>query len=205
MVRPILLMLLSVFAQEPPKLARPSSAENKLRDRSAYFAFVDHDYIFTIEVVKPGIPLLNFVSMTNEENRIYAKNIRLALDNRKSTARLLSVETGEFRQPMSLTSIAVHPKSSFGVRIDGDFGNVTELSGATIRLGDEDLQLAPLSRFEFESLVLKVNHLNLGSPDFIEDWQVLKLELLGSRSPAHKQSEKRGQATQSPDSTTRNP
>ena len=98
------------------------------------------------------------------------KNIRLALSNRKSAARLLSVETGEFRQPMSITSIAVHPKSSFGVRIDGDFGDVTELSGATIRLGDEDFQLAPLSHFEFESLALKVNHLNLGSPDFIEDW-----------------------------------
>ena len=188
MIRPILLVLLSVFAQEPPKLARPSSAENNPRDKSAYFAFVDHDYIFTIEVVKPGIPLLNFVSMTNEENRIYAKGIRLALANRKSTARLLSVETGEFRQPMSIPSIAVHPKSSFGVRIDGDFGNVTELSGATIRLGDEDFQLAPLSHFEFESLALKVNHLNLGSPDFFEDWHVLKLEWLGSRSPAHKRS-----------------
>jgi len=188
MIRPILLILLSVFAQAPPKLTRPSSTENKPRDRSAYFAFVDHDYIFTIEVVKPGIPLLNFVSMTNEENRIYAKDIRLSLGNRKSVARLLSVETGEFQQAMSVTSIAVHPKSSFGVRIDGDFGNEKELSGATIRLGDEDFQLAPLSNFDFESLALKVNRLNLESPDFSDDWRVLKLELLGSRSPARKRS-----------------
>jgi len=186
MIRPILLMLLSIFAQEPPKLTRPSPTESKPRDQSAYFAFVDHDYIFTIEVVKPGVPLLNFVSMTNEENRIYAKDIRLVLGNRKAVARLLSVETGEFQQPMSVTSIPVHPRSSFGLRIDGDFGDVTELSGATIRLGDEDFQLVPLSNFDFESLALKVNRLNLGSPDFSDDWRVLKLELLGSRSPAHK-------------------
>ncbi len=188
MIRPILFMFLLVFVQAPPKLTHTSSAENKPLDKSAYFAFVDHDYIFTIEVVKPGIPLLNFVSMTNEENKIYARDIRLSLGNRKSVARLLSVETGEFQQPMSVASIAVHPKSSFGVRIDGDFGKETELSGATIRLGDEDFQLAPLSNFDFESLALKVNRLNLESPDFSDDWRVLKLELLGSRSPARKRT-----------------
>jgi len=188
MIRPVLLILLSFFAQEPPRLTRPSVAENKPLDKSAYFAFVDHDYIFTVEVVKPGIPLLNFVSMTDQENRIYAKDIRLVLGNRKSAARLLSVESGEFRQPMSVVSIAVHARSSFGVRIDGDFGDATELSGATIRLGEDDFQLAPLSKFEFELLALKVNRLNLASPDFSDDWRVLKLELLGSRSPAHKRS-----------------
>jgi len=33
-----------------------------------------------------------------------------------------------------------------------------------------------------------VNRLNLASPDFSDDWRVLKLELLGSRSPARKRS-----------------
>jgi hypothetical protein len=155
-------------------------------EKSACFAFVDHDYIFTIEVVKPGGPLLNFVSMSNEEARIYAKDIRLDLGNRKTTVKLLSIETGEFRQPMSVTSIAVHAKSSFGVRLDGDFGDAKELYGATIRFGDEDLQLVPLSTFDFENLVLKVNRLNLGSPDFSDDWRVLKLETLGSRTPVRK-------------------
>jgi hypothetical protein len=159
-------------------------------EKSPYFAFVDRDYIFTIEVVKPGVPLLNFVSMKDEENRIYAKDIRLALDNRKAVAKLLSVETGEFRQPMSLASIAIHPRSSFGVRLDGDFEDAKELYGATIRLKDEDLQLVPLSSFDFESLVLKVNRLNLGSPDFSDDWRVLKMSVMGTRSPARKRADR---------------
>jgi hypothetical protein len=186
MIRPLLILLVAMFAQERPTLT--GTPDNPPRDKSAWFAFVDRDYIFTIEMVKPGVPLLNFISMSNDEARVYAKDIRLGLENRKVPVRLLSVETGEFQQPMSVTSIAIHPRSSFGIRLDGDFAGVKELSAATVRLGDEDLQLAPLSSFDFESLALKVNRLNLGSPDFTDDWRVLKLGAVGSRSPARKRT-----------------
>src|SRR5512138_1268282 len=83
-------------------------AEKQPLQKSAYYAFVDREYIFTVEIVKPGIPLLNFVSMADEESRIYAKDIRLTLENRKASPKFLSVETGEFQHPMSVVSIAVH-------------------------------------------------------------------------------------------------
>jgi hypothetical protein len=186
MIHSILLVCFFFLPQTAPKLSRSSPTEKEPLEKSAYFVFVDRDYIFTIEVVKPGVPLLNFVSMSAEEARIYAKDIRLDLGNRKATAKLLAVETGQFQQPMSLTSIAVHARSSFGVRLDGDFGDAKEIYGATIRFGAEDLQLVPLSTFDFENLVLKINRLNLGSPDFSDDWRVLKLEALGSRTPVRK-------------------
>jgi hypothetical protein len=182
----LLVLLLPFLTQVPEIIAPPPAADKQTLNKSAYFAFVDRDYVFTVEIVKPGVPLLNFVSMTEEENRVYARDIRLDLSNRKGTVKLLSVETGDFKQPMSVASIAIHPRSSFAVRLDGDFGNESELFGVTIRLGDEDLQLVPLSRYDFENLVLKVNRINLGSPDFNDDWRVLRLEVLGSRSPARK-------------------
>lgn len=178
-----LIVLLAFLFQAPAA----STGAPKI-EKSPYFAFVDRDYIFTIEMVKPGIPILNFVSMTDEERRIYAKDIRLSLANRKVVPRLLSIETGEFQKPMSLASIAVHPRSSFGVRIDGELGDAKELYGATIRFGDEELELAPMSSFDFEALVLKVNRLNLESPDFSDDWRVLKLSTIGARSPVRKRS-----------------
>ena len=92
---------------------------------------------------------------------------------------------------MSVASIAIHSRSSFGVRIDGDFGNAQQLYGATLRLGNEDLQLAPLSNFDFETLAAKVNRLNLGSPDFNDDWRVLRLEQLGTRSVVRKRDSSR--------------
>jgi hypothetical protein len=164
----------------------PAPTDKQPLEKSACFAFVDRDYIFTIEIVKPGVPLLNFVSMTDMEGRIQAKDIRLGLDNRKVAPTLISVETGQFQQPMSVTSIAVHSRSSFGVRLDGDFGDTRQLYGASIRVGDDDFRLVPLSRFDFEALVLKVNHLNLGSPDFSDDWRVLKIEPIGERTTARR-------------------
>jgi hypothetical protein len=154
-------------------------------EKSAYFAFVDHDYIFTIEFVNPGVPLLNFVSMTDADSKIFSKNIQLILENRKASVKLFSIETGDSKQPLATAILTIHPRSSFGVRITGDFGNAQEALGATIRLGDEDLKLAPLTNFDFEVLVSKVNRINLGSPDFSEDWQMLRLSKLGTRSPSH--------------------
>jgi len=179
-----LLLGFSLALQMPAK--QPATAESAPPEKSSFFAFVDHDYIFTLEVVKPGVPLLNFVSMADEDISLQAKNVRLDLGNRKAPAKLFAVETGDYKQPMVFYSIVIHPRSSFGVRLDGDFANVRDLYGVAIRLGDEDLKFAPLKSFAFEALVLKVNGINLGSPDFSEDWRVLRLEAMGSRSGGRK-------------------
>jgi hypothetical protein len=184
MILQCLLLWFSFAGQLPQQPQTP--AENQTLEKSAYFAFLDRDYIFTIEIVKPGVVLLNFVSMADQDISLRAKNVRLALENRKVTGRLFVVDTGDFKQPMVVSSLVIHPRSSFGVRIEGDFGAAKELFGVTIQLGAEDLKLVPLTNFAFEGLVLKVNNLNLGSPDFNEDRRVLRLEMLGSRSPARK-------------------
>ena len=173
--------MLAQLASQPPVAPKP---ENKPLEKSAYFAFVDRDYIFTVEGVKPGVFLLNFVSMTDQDISLLAKNVRLTLENRKEPGKLLTIETGDVKQPMSVTSLAIHPRSSFGLRLDGDFGKDKEIYGATIRLGNEDLKLEPMTSFDFDSLVTKVNAINLGSPDFREDWTVLNLHRIGDRQPA---------------------
>ncbi len=153
-------------------------------EKSAYFAFVDRDYIFTVEVVSPGIPILNFVSMTDTARSLPGKQIRVRLENRTVVAGFFLVDTGNPKEPISAPAVTMRPRSAFGVRIQGDFGDAKELYGVTIRLGDEDFKLAPLTSLVFENLVLKVNRINLGSPDFRDDWQTLKLEVLGARAPA---------------------
>jgi hypothetical protein len=182
MILPCLLLGFSLALPMPAKPAAPTAAEGAPLEKSSFFAFVDHDYIFTLEVVKPGVPLLNFVSMADQDISLQAKNVRLDLGNRRASGKLFAVETGDYKQPMVFYSLVIHPRSSFGIRIDGDFGKVKELFGVTVGLGKEDLKLAPLTSFEFEALVLKVNSINLGSPDFSQDWRVLRLEALGSRS-----------------------
>ncbi len=174
------LLLLGLLASGVPQ------AESGGAGRSAFFAFADREYIFTVEMVKPGIPLLNFVSMADGEARLLARNVRLEIGNRRAPCRLLAVEAGDFQQPMMVPALTIRPRSSFGVRLEGDFGQEVELEGASIRIGDEDFRLAPLTRQAFEMLVLRVNRLNLGSPDFREDWRVLGLEPLGRRLAGRK-------------------
>jgi hypothetical protein len=164
-----------------------TSEQRKPLAKSPYWAFVDREYIFTIEMAKPGIPILNFVSMINAESKLQAKNIQLDLENRKCAAKSLAFETGQFQQSMLMSSITMKPRSSLGLRIECDLGATTELIGATIRIGDENFALASLNNYDFENLALKINRINLGSPDFSEDWRVLKLEMIGTRSPARKQ------------------
>jgi hypothetical protein len=173
----ILLLVLFAFLQNPaPKL------EKKPLDKSTYFAFVDREYIFTVEMVKPGVPIFNFVSLVDKEEYLYAKQVRLTLENRKVPGSFFLVDTGDPKEPVIVPSVRMRPKSSFGVRLQGEFGEEKELLGVSVLIGNEDLKLVPLSSFDFENLALKVNRLNLASPDLSDDWRVLKLENMGSRS-----------------------
>ena len=179
-----MLLWFALLGQTPTEPPNKLSTSSRSLNKSAYFAFVDHDYIFTVEVVKPGVPLLNFVSMADADIKLPAKNVRLTLENRKAAVKIFAVETGDVKQPLATAVLTIHPRSSFGVQLNGDFNDAKELFGVDIQLGDEDLKLVPLTNWDFEVLVLKVNRVNLGSPDFSQDWQVLRLDKLGSRAPA---------------------
>jgi hypothetical protein len=155
-------------------------------EKSAYLAFVDRDFIFTLEVVKPGVPVFNFVSMIEEERNLQAKDVVLSLGNRKVPAKFFLVDTGDPKEQMILASLPIHPRSAFGVSLRGEFGAAKEFFGVSVRMGEDLFQLEPVSSFDFENLALKVNKINLGSPDFQDDWRVLKLETIGRRERVRK-------------------
>ncbi len=182
----LLIALALTLWQAPPPLSRSQAPrpENKPPDKSAYLAFVDREFIFTIEMVKPGVPIFNFVSTSDKEFNLLAKQVRLTLENRTTPGQFFVVDTGNPKEPLIVPSVRMRPKSSFGVRLQGEFGSEKELLAAKITIGEEEFRLVPLSSFDFENLVLKVNRLNLASPDISDDWRVLKLELIGSRVPA---------------------
>jgi hypothetical protein len=164
-----------------PALGSQANAGEKL-EKSPYFAYVGREFIFTIEVVKPGVPLLNYVSMTDHREKLQAKNIILTLGNRRAAARLLHIETDRYQESIVVPTTGMNPRSSFGFRLEGNFGDAEELYGAEIILGETEFTLFPLSKFDFETLVRKVDRLNLQSPDFRDDFRVLKLDLIGKRS-----------------------
>lgn len=181
-----LLLCWASLLQIPADTPMPPAAARMPPAPSAYYAYADRDFIFTLEMVKPGVPLFNFVSMARRDIKLPAKNIRLVLGNRTAAGKAFAVEAGSFQRPMVVLSLTMHPRSSFGVRLEGDFGDAGEMHGAVIRAEDEEFQMVPLESFDFESLVLKVNRLNLNSPDFSQDWDTLQLKRLGTRKMARR-------------------
>lgn len=67
-------VLLLAFVTHAPQANPPGQAVGL--EKSAYFAFVDRDYIFTVEIIQPGVALLNFVSMTDVPQPLLAKQVR---------------------------------------------------------------------------------------------------------------------------------
>jgi hypothetical protein len=184
----LFMLSMALFAQlpqRPPGGQAPKMDAGPL-EKSGYFAFVDREYIFTLEVVKPGVPILNFICMGDKQANLLAKEIRVALENRKVPGKIFVVDTGDPKEPLVTPTLRIRPRSSFGVRLDGEFGEAREFYGVSLHLGTEDFKLVLLNSFDFENLALKINRLNLGSPDFSDDWRVLKLETLGSRVPTRK-------------------
>ncbi len=178
-----LVILLALF-QASPQTAPAPGGDRKPLDKSSYFAYVGRDFVFTVEVVKPGVPIFNFVSLEDAEHNLLAKQVRLTLGARKVPGLYFVVDTGDPKEPVLVPSVRMRPKSSFGVRLQGEFGEEKELMGVTVQVGSQDFKLVPLTSFDFENLALKVNRLNLNSPDLDDDWRVLKLENMGTRSPA---------------------
>jgi hypothetical protein len=181
----ILSVLVLALASQAPQIDKTPAGPEK----SAYFAFVARDFILTLEVVGPGVPLLNFVSMAEEPKVLAAKQVRIRIENRNVIARYFLVDTGDPKQPINTPSVNMRPRSSFGVRIQGELGEAREVDAVTIRIGEEDFKLVPLTSLAFENLVLKVNRINLESPDFRQDWDALKLEVLGTRERASRKQE----------------
>src|SRR5207247_4366968 len=53
------------------------SSDTKTLEKSRYFAFVGRDFIFTLEMYKPGVPILNFVLIVDSDYNFFVKEIRL--------------------------------------------------------------------------------------------------------------------------------
>ena len=74
--QPALLFVSLLLQLIPANGMQEEAEEEQPLEKSAYFAYVDREFIFTVEVVKPGIPILNFVSMVDREEKLRPKNIR---------------------------------------------------------------------------------------------------------------------------------
>jgi hypothetical protein len=191
-MRAFVMLLTALVSQViPGPGAMPVDQVSQSPESSSYFAYADREFIFTIEIINSGVPILNFVSMSEEQRTLFANQIRFEVGNRRIQGKLFQVDTGNPKEPLMTASFRIRPRSSFGAAVKGELEDAKEFASITLQIGSEVFKLVPLAGFDFENLVLKVNRINLDSPDFRDDWRILKLDYLGARSPAPKSRRER--------------
>lgn len=146
-----------------------------------HFIFLDQEFILTLELVRPGVPIFNFINLGNGSYQLTASDIRIIAGIKLFRPNLFDVETSNRRDPLRVGSMRVHPHSSFGVTLRGNLETVEAIDRVSVQLGSDRFELRSISLPEFDDLSKKISQINLVSPDIREDFRVLELKPLGTR------------------------
>lgn len=93
------------------------------------------------------------------------------------------MDTGVAGEPYTMRFLKVLGNSFIGLDLDGEYDDFAEPARVIIDLGDHRFKLQAVKCSEFELLAEKINQVNFDSPDIPEDFEVLKIEFLGTQGP----------------------
>jgi hypothetical protein len=153
---------------------------------SACHVFIDHQFIWTLEVVKSASgapsPILNIITFLEGQWDLRPKDIHLINGaGREAEVEKFSIDTGVVEDPYLLRYLKVHGDSFIGLDLLGDFRGFETLAEVSIDLGDSRFILEPVDCLEFENVVHQINQINYDTPDIRQDYEVLRIELKGRR------------------------
>ncbi len=156
-------------------------------EASLCHAFVDYDFIATLEVVRTRTavtPIFNVVALASGNWEIEPGQLQLIDDQGKThKVETFSFDSGDPDNPYQSPYLEIRGGQFAGVDLVGDFSDVTALSKVELAVGEDQLILQPMDCDEFEKLVGQIGRLEIGSADTIAAFQVLNIPLLGERNP----------------------
>ena len=156
-------------------------------DASLCHAFVDYDFIATLEVVRTRdavTPIFNVVALASGDWEITPSQLQIVDDQGKSRkVETFSFDSGDPDNPFKAPYMEVRGGQFEGVDLVGDFADVARLSKVELDVGEDRLTLQPMDCNAFEKLVDQIGRLEIGSADMIAAFHVLNIPLLGERNP----------------------
>ncbi len=105
---------------------------------------------------------------------------------REAEVEKFSIDTGVPGEPYVVQYLKVHGESFIGLDLKGDFEGYSELKEVSIDLGNNRFILERIDCLAFEALAQRINQVNFESPDLHQDYEVLKIELMGKREARRK-------------------
>jgi hypothetical protein len=175
-----LVLFISLFSLSPSSQPTVEPIESSL-----CLAFVDYDFIWTLETVRSGssvTPILNGVCLSAGEWELSPDQIRLLDDQgRELSVQEFSLDSGDPANPFLSTYVKLRGGDAMGVDLVGDFSTVDSLKQMSIEIGKDRFILYPMDCNEFEVLLDKVSRLEFGSSNLVTAYQTLNLRLFGER------------------------
>ncbi|UCF35414.1 MAG: hypothetical protein JSU96_11225, partial [Acidobacteriota bacterium] len=141
----------------------------------------------TLELVQPpgggaSIPVLNIVTFVEGQWDLRPDQLHLMNDRgREAEIKRMSIDTGVPGEPYIVQYLKVQGDSFIGLDLVGEFEGFDQLTEVSIDLGESRFRLKPVDCLDFEGLVHRINQVSFESPDLHQDYEVLGIELIGTR------------------------
>lgn len=182
----VFLSLLLALAWTPPRDKSPPPS-------SPCHVFIDNGHIWTLETVQsPGgarVPILNIITLIPGEWDFRPGQIHIHnKQGKQAQLQKFSMDTGVAGEPYTMRYLKVLGNSFIGLDLIGECDDFAEPARVIIDLGDHRFKLQAMDCSEFEALAEKINQVNFDSPDIREDFEVLKIEFLGTKGPRPKEN-----------------
>ncbi|MBI4484154.1 MAG: hypothetical protein HY652_14865 [Acidobacteria bacterium] len=153
-----------------------------------HFAYIDYQYIFTLELTARNVPILNFMNFTEDRPTLSSDGVELRWGGQRYPVKFFAIETGNPEEPVLVPNLKLHPRTYFAVLLRGDFASLPGWEQVAVHLESEVFELQPLDPPAFDRLAQRIIRINVRSPDLRDDFRVLGIEHLGKR---HREPRKR--------------
>ncbi|HXK59391.1 MAG TPA: hypothetical protein PLP42_05795 [Acidobacteriota bacterium] len=169
-------------------IAPGQPGEQKPLEQSRCHCFIDYENIWTFEMVQnqegKKVPILNIITFTPGQWEVRPNNVLIFnKKNRPARVEKFSLDTGIAEEPYISNTLKVLGNGFIGVDLVGNFEDHGEPTKVQIDLGDNRFELQPVDCLEFEMLAEQINKINVDSPKIKEDFDILKIQHMGKKSP----------------------
>jgi hypothetical protein len=151
---------------------------------SQCLAFVDYDFIWTLELVKEQdgtTPIFNAICLSRGQWELEPGEIRLYLGKDELRATDFSIDSGDPANPRLTKYLGIRGPDFVGVDLVGDFKKLDVLTKVVIELGKDRFILDPLDCSDYDALLDKLSQLELDSSSQVDRFEALGIKLFGRR------------------------
>ncbi|MFB3903842.1 MAG: hypothetical protein ACE15E_10345 [Acidobacteriota bacterium] len=169
-------------------LLKAQPEQKKAPEQSRCHCFIDYENIWTFEMVQSQegkrVPILNIITFTPGQWELRPNQVHIVnKKNKEARVEKFSMDTGIAEEPYISNTLKVLGNGFIGVDLLGNYDDFGEPTKVSIDLGEQRFNLQPMDCLEFEMLAEQINKINVDSPKLKEDFDVLKIEPRGAKSP----------------------